>query len=238
MGRSRRRRIHNQKTPHPQPSEPPAGDEADPPPADAGDGDGEGPAAHDAELAEARDAVRKLAMGIGRMEERADAVAAKIEGLCARHRPRAGGRRAADPEELRRIKRELRRQREILAGRGTREFALMQEAGKHVGQINGKRVPLSPTQAVLLAILTWDNGRSEDGLVGWKASRDVASQVGRRMGMGKPMSPGALRQNVLRLRRRLERFGVDSYLVQTRGSQMRFALRRSAPGAGPRATER
>jgi hypothetical protein len=90
----------------------------------------------------------------------------------------------------------------------------------------GKQFKLPPVLADLLAILSLDGGRSDDGLVRWKTLDEVAILLGKRW--DKRFSRHTVTQSVYRLRRELfKRGGTNPYLVQTnRRRGARFALKR------------
>lgn len=99
----------------------------------------------------------------------------------------------------------------------------------------GKQFTLPPALADLISALSFDNGVTEDALVGWKSVKEIAAWLSKQS--GKPVSKRAITQNVYRLRKELfDRGGVNPYLVQTnRRRGLRFALRRKT---GPSSAEK
>lgn len=90
----------------------------------------------------------------------------------------------------------------------------------------GKQFTLPPTLADLLHVLATSGGTSEDDLVGWKTTDEVAILLGKLS--GRRFTRHGVAQNVHRLRRELlERGGANPFLIQTnRRRGLRFALRR------------
>jgi hypothetical protein len=87
---------------------------------------------------------------------------------------------------------------------------------------------LSPTLAALLDVLTSDNGKSHDGLIGWKSRTEVKRSMTKIM--RKSFKPQAINQNIYRLRERLEEEGYNRHYVMTNSKLgVRFALCRISP---------
>jgi hypothetical protein len=169
-----------------------------------------------------------VASRLGQLEELADTALAELDALRERYQADGGRHAGAGLRRIREIKRSLDKRCQLMAEHGTADFSLKLMAdGTAMVRIDGKQLRLSPTLAALLAVLAADNGRGDGLLVGWKSLPEVAEQLTLRR--GRVMRAGALRQNISRLRAKLEEAGVDRFLVQTQGSQARFALQRPKP---------
>jgi hypothetical protein len=173
---------------------------------------------------------------LSKAEELADGIQQDLRGiqedlgdLQGQLRPNGAERTGADPNKVRRLKREWDDSRRLLAESGTGEFFMNRLAdGSAVVIVEGKEIRLSPTLAALLDILASDRGPGGDHLVAWKTVPEVTDQL--TLKLGRVMDRHALRQNILRLRRKLDDAGLNRFLVQTQESRMRFALQRPEAG--------
>lgn len=162
-------------------------------------------------------------------EELADGVAGEIAALLRQLALAGGDDGGPEPGEVRRLKQELEQHYRHLAEYGTSEFSLKFLAdGSAIAQVDRKEIRLSRTLAALLSVLAADEGASSDPLVAWKTDAEVAERLA--LELGRIVGRHALRQNLWRLRRRLGAKGVNCFLVQSRGSRMRFARRRQEAG--------
>ena len=103
--------------------------------------------------------------------------------------------------------------------------------GTAVVQVDrGAKMVLAATLARLLIILSTDNDRSDDGVVGWKTFEEVAILMEKKT--GRRHSRGAVNQLIYRLRKEFMENGASMDPIQTsRKLGMRFALKRSdSPG--------
>ncbi len=167
-----------------------------------------------------------VATRLAKLEELADAAVAELDAVRERCRPDRGESPRAELRRIREIKRCLDRRCEILAEHGTADFSMKLMAdGTAAASIDGKPVRLSATLAALLAVLATDNGRGDGPLIGWQSLQEISEQLTLRL--GRVIRTGALRQNISRLRAKLEEAEIDRFLVQTQGSRARFALRRT-----------
>jgi len=165
---------------------------------------------------------------LGQLEELADAALRELDALRERCQPGGNGNAGAGLRRIREIKRCLDRRCQILAEYGTADLSMKPLAdGSAKVSIDGQPVRLSATLAALLAVLATDNGRGDGPLIGWKSLPEVSEQLTLRL--GRVIRTGALRQNISRLRAKLEEAGIERFLIQTRGAQARFALRRPGP---------
>jgi hypothetical protein len=90
---------------------------------------------------------------------------------------------------------------------------------------DGAGVPLTRNLTVLLEVLAADTGKSPDHLVSWKTLAEILDGLKSRT--GKDFTKKAVRQLVLRLRKRLKRHGANHfYVLSSREDGYRFALRR------------
>ena len=111
------------------------------------------------------------------------------------------------------------------------------------------KFPLSPKLARLLEVLAADDGRCTDGSVAWKPVKEVRSAM-KDHPAALPPTARAVSQLASRLRKCLDRVGVDPRLVQysRRRQALRFAFRpppkiadtscMGAPGTGPSGGQR
>lgn len=172
-----------------------------------------------------RQKISDFAKRAGRMEEMAADVRWEIENLQGQLSAMDAGSGAAGQDEVIRFKRDLDLHYRQLAENGTADFRIEFLAnGSAAVRVDGKHLTLSTTLGTLLEALASDQGPSPDHLVAWKSAAEITERMARRL--GRIANRHALRQNLWRLRRKLETAGVNRYLVQTRGAQMRFALRR------------
>jgi hypothetical protein len=115
------------------------------------------------------------------------------------------------------------------AALGARSIHFKRLAGRGaLVTVNGKTFRLPRTLSEILLILASDIGESDDHLVGWKSTEDMARLMAVRK--GGDYTAHAVSEAVRRLRRHLRAEGVNWFFVQTdpRTRKLRFAVHREA----------
>jgi hypothetical protein len=115
----------------------------------------------------------------------------------------------------------------MAAGKGVRRLLIDRHADGFATVVIGEggELELSPALVDLLEILAEETGNSVDHLVGHKSLGNLTSALSKKQ--NKPLTRGAVRQRISRLREELAKHGMSPRLVDTsRDGGYRFNLRR------------
>ena len=171
---------------------------------------------------------RRLVSRISKDELLADAIAGDIrllEDLLAGGAAERDGKMVRFPRRSKNLGGSERLKREAELGARSLDIKVRSDGQADICIDQDGSFTLPPVLADLLYVLSIDSGQSSDGLIGWKTLDEVAILLKKKE--GKKFTRHSVTQNISRLRKALERGGVNQFLVQTnRRRGARFALRR------------